>query len=271
MAEHKQEPSYSCNLFIVLKDTVVDAYNHIGYLLFSSVLWLLAVVPFGTFVYLTLQIELEMEEGPLSTFFKLLVDLRPELMPTFFLLSLCIFCILLYFVLVIAPINSALLAQAYKVSEGWGSLRGFWTGLCRNYRQTVGVYLLYGIAFSLLVVNIVICFFFLAPFFSKIVGILNLYLLLFLVLAGFHLPSLIVLQENSVKKVFKKAFLLVLANGPLTLLAVIILLLIGLLFSFLLPLLVMAYGGILQFFTLRVFLGLLEKYEAKSTVRPESG
>lgn len=255
MAEHKQEPSYSCNLFIVLKDTVVDAYNHIGYLLFSSVLWLLVVVPFGTFVLATFQVEQEMGENLFSIFF-----------------SLPFIAVLIFYIaLIIAPVNSALLSQAYKVSEGWGSLRGFWTGLRQNYLQTAKVYLLYGIALYLLMLDIIICFFHLTPFFTKIIGVVLLYLLLFLVLAGFHLPSLIVLQENSVKKVFKKAFLLVLANGPLTLLAVIILLLIGLLFSFLLPLLVMAYGGILQFFTLRVFLGLLEKYEAKSTVRPESG
>lgn len=249
--ERQEERHYTCNLLVILKEAVVDAYNSIGYTLFASVLWVLVVAPSFLFTYLTLQLELEMGENLLNVIFNL----------PFVLI------LILYSALVFAPVNAALLSQAYKNLEGVGSLRGIWQNLRRNYRQTVGVYLLYGLAFYLFVVNIIICFFLLAPFFAKIVGLLNLYLLIFLLLAGFYLPSLIVLQENTIKKVFKKAFLLAFANGPLTFLALAILSLIGLLFSFLLPLLVMVYGGFLQFFSVRVFLGLLEKYEAKSTVK----
>ncbi|HHU81721.1 MAG TPA: hypothetical protein GXZ26_01825 [Firmicutes bacterium] len=252
MAE--EERRYSYNLLVILKETVVDAYNHMGYTLFSSVLWLLVVAPLVMFAYLTLQVEVEAGENLLNIVFNLPF----------------VFILIFYSALVIAPVNSALLFQAYKNLEGWSSLRGFWKNLRRKYWQTVGVYLLYGIAFSLLIMNIAICFYLLTPLFTKIVGIFNLYLLLFLILAGFYLPPLIVLQENTIKKVLKKAFLLAFANGPQTFLVLLILSLIGLLFSFLLPLLVMVYGGILQFFIIRVFLGLLEKYEAKSTVKTGS-
>lgn len=252
MAE--QERRFSTNLLVILKEAVVDAYNNIGYTLYASVLWVLVVAPLVIFIYLTLQVEVEMGENLLN----ILLNLP-------FLLML-----IFYSALVIAPVNSALLAQAYKNLDGFGSLRGFWQDLRRNYLQTMGVYLLYGIAFSILIINIMLCFFLLAPFFAKIVGIFNLYLLIFLILAGFYLPPLIVLQENTIKKVFKKAFLLGFANGPLTFLALLILSLIGLFCSFLLPLLIMVYGGILQFFTMRLFLGLLEKYDAKSTVKTGS-
>ncbi|NLY88459.1 MAG: hypothetical protein GX085_02400 [Firmicutes bacterium] len=251
MAE--EERRFSSNVFVVLKEAVVDAYNNIGYTLLSSVLWVLVVAPPVIFIGLTLQVAMETGANLLDVF------------------NLPFVLILIFYTaLVIAPVNSTLLSQAYKAFEGWGNLRGFWKDLRRNYRQTVGVYLLYGVAFSLLIMNIMICFFLLAPFFTKIVGIFNLYLLIFLILAGFYLPPLIVLQENTIKKVFKKAFLLAFVNGPLTFLALLILFLIGLLCSFLLPLLVMIYGGFLQFFTMRFFLGLLEKYDAKSTVNTGS-
>ncbi len=251
MAE--QERRFSSNLFVIIKDAAVDGYNNIAYTLFSSILWVLVVAPLVIFTFLTIQVEAEMGENLLNIVFNLPL----------------IAIIILYSALIIAPVNSALLAQAYKSLDGIGNLRGFWKDLRGNYRQTVGVYLLYGIAFSLLLMNIVICFYLLAPLFTKIVGMLNLYLLIFLILAGFYLRPLIVLQENTVKKVFKKAFLLAFANGPQTFLALLILVLLGLFCSFLLPLLVMLYGGFLQFFTMRFFLGLLEKYDAKSTVKTE--
>jgi len=251
----EQERRFSSNLFVIIKDAAVDGYNNIAYTLFSSILWVLvvAVAPLVIFTFLTIQVEAEMGENLLNIVFNLPL----------------IAIIILYSALIIAPVNSALLAQAYKSLDGIGNLRGFWKDLRGNYRQTVGVYLLYGIAFSLLLMNIVICFYLLAPLFTKIVGMLNLYLLIFLILAGFYLRPLIVLQENTVKKVFKKAFLLAFANGPQTFLALLILVLLGLFCSFLLPLLVMLYGGFLQFFTMRFFLGLLEKYDAKSTVKTE--
>ncbi len=247
MAE--QERRFSSNLFVIIKDAAVDGYNNIAYTLFSSILWVL-VVAVAPLVILNIVFNL------------------PLILNIVFNLPL-IAIIILYSALIIAPVNSALLAQAYKSLDGIGNLRGFWKDLRGNYRQTVGVYLLYGIAFSLLLMNIVICFYLLAPLFTKIVGMLNLYLLIFLILAGFYLRPLIVLQENTVKKVFKKAFLLAFANGPQTFLALLILVLLGLFCSFLLPLLVMLYGGFLQFFTMRFFLGLLEKYDAKSTVKTE--
>jgi uncharacterized membrane protein YesL len=249
----EQERRFSSNLFVIIKDAAVDGYNNIAYTLFSSILWVLVVAPLVIFTFLTIQVEAEMGENLLNIVFNLPL----------------IAIIILYSALIIAPVNSALLAQAYKSLDGIGNLRGFWKDLRGNYRQTVGVYLLYGIAFSLLLMNIVICFYLLAPLFTKIVGMLNLYLLIFLILAGFYLRPLIVLQENTVKKVFKKAFLLAFANGPQTFLALLILVLLGLFCSFLLPLLVMLYGGFLQFFTMRFFLGLLEKYDAKSTVKTE--
>lgn len=258
MAE--QERRFSSNLFVIIKDAAVDGYNNIAYTLFSSILWVLVVAPLVIFTFLTIQVEAEMGENLLNIVFNL---------PLIAIIAIIIAIIILYSALIIAPVNSALLAQAYKSLDGIGNLRGFWKDLRGNYRQTVGVYLLYGIAFSLLLMNIVICFYLLAPLFTKIVGMLNLYLLIFLILAGFYLRPLIVLQENTVKKVFKKAFLLAFANGPQTFLALLILVLLGLFCSFLLPLLVMLYGGFLQFFTMRFFLGLLEKYDAKSTVKTE--
>lgn len=248
--ERQEERHYTCNLLVILKEAVVDAYNNIGYTLFASLLWVLVVAPLFMFVYLTLQVA---------------VETGANLFDVFNLPFICI--LILYTALIIAPVNAALHSQAYKNLEGVGSLRGFWQNLRRRYRRTVGVYLPYGAAFSLLIVNIIICFSQQERIFIQIIGFFNLYLLILMILAGFYLPSLIVLQENTIKKVFKKAFLLGFANGLQAFLALVILFLVGLLFSFLLPLLVMVYGGFLQFFTVRVFLGLLEKYEAKSTVK----
>ncbi|NLZ44877.1 MAG: hypothetical protein GX894_08470, partial [Clostridia bacterium] len=100
--ERQEERHYTCNLLVILKEAVVDAYNSIGYTLFASVLWVLVVAPSFLFTYLTLQLELEMGENLLNVIFNV----------PFVLI------LILYSALVFAPVNAALLSQAYKNLEG---------------------------------------------------------------------------------------------------------------------------------------------------------
>lgn len=237
-----KKTAYSRNLFILLKEAFVEMYNNLGYTLLSSFLWVLVTMPFATFLFTTLQVELE-RENP------------------FGLLFMFAFILLPYGALILAPVNSALFYLIKQASEGWANLRGLWVGLRKYYRRAAGVYAVYFALLLFLLLDMIICFFILTPLFAKIIGIILLYLFIFLLISNAYFLPLIVLQENNWKKVLKKAFLLTLDNGPFTLFAGIITLVLGILFSFFLPLLVLTYGGFLYFYRLKMFYGVMAKYE----------
>lgn len=237
-----KKTTYSRNLLVILKESLVGMYNNLGYTLLSSLIWVLVTLPFAVFLMTTLQVELE-SENPFGLLFMFACVLLP------------------YGALILGPVNSTLFYLINQASEGWAGLRDLWVGLRTYYRRAAGIYALYFALLLFLLLDIIICFFILTPLFAKVIGIILFYLLIFLLLASVYFSPLIVLQDNNWKKVLKKAFLLTLDNGPFTLFAGIIILAVGILFSFFLPLLIFAYGGFLQFYRLKIFYGVMEKYE----------
>lgn len=233
------------NMFVLLKETFVEMYNNLGYTLLSSFLWVLVTMPFATFLFTTLQVELE----------------RKSLFGLFLMFAIVL---LPYGALVLGPVNSGLFYLINQVAEGWAGLRDLWAGLRKYYRRTAGVYGVYFALLLFLFLDMLVCFFFLTPLFFKIIGIILFYLIIFLLLSNTYILPLIILQENNWKKVFKKAFLLTLDNGPFTLLAGIVTLLplvLGAFLYFLLPVLVLTYGAFLHFYRLKIFYGVMAKYE----------
>ena len=47
------------NLFLILKRSIIDIYNHLGYSILISILWLLFAYPFGVLINTGLTIFME--------------------------------------------------------------------------------------------------------------------------------------------------------------------------------------------------------------------
>lgn len=237
----EEKKRYSRSLWEVVKRSLIDLYEHMGYTFLLSLIWFFMMIPVGVLVYNSVLLYLEQKES----LFGLFLFLVP------------------YVGLVVGPVYCALFYQASKVVEDYSSLRDLWIGFRRHYTQAAKVFALYAAVLLFALADFFICIFLLEPMFMKFIGIIILYLIIFILLIGVYLPGFIVLQENTVKKVFKKSTILLLDNTLFTILAgVIILLPLILLIAFpiITPLLFFAYGGFLQFFGVRIFLGLMEKY-----------
>jgi uncharacterized membrane protein YesL len=182
---------------------------------------------------------------------------------TNFPLGLLFFLMLLgvpYTAFILGPVHTALFYQMNQVINNEGQIRGFWEGLRKHYWLSVRVYALYTAMIIFCLVDLVICFFTLKALGMKILGFFLLYLLLFLVFWFLYLPGFIVFQKNTLKKVLHKTFVLVLDNIWLTIGALLLLVVIGVLFTLITPLLVSFYGSLLLVLMVHLFNGIMMKY-----------
>jgi len=239
------------NLFLILKRVVIDLYNHLGYSLLISVLWFLPFFPFAVFIHQALRTFLEDTDLPLGLLLFLVAFGLP------------------YVAFILGPVHTALFYQMDKVLNNDAEFKGFWEGLRKHYWLAVRVYALYGGMLIFCLVDLMICFFTLNVFGMKLLGFFLLYLFLFLLFWLLYLPGFIVFQKNSLKKVFQKTFLLVLDNILPTIGAFLLLVLIGLGFSKVFPLLVFFYGSCVLLVMIHLFQGVLAKYPDPAVSVPE--
>ncbi|MGE5599370.1 MAG: hypothetical protein ACM3XS_08320, partial [Bacteroidota bacterium] len=127
-----------------------------------------------------------------------------------------VFGILVAGALLAAPANAAMLHVANLAREDEARIRDFFLGFKRFFLRSAGVYGSYILLVVLLIVNMTA-----AARMPSILGkfslAISLYALIFVLLVSNHLFPLIVLQpQNTWRKVWKKAFLLTLDNGLLT-------------------------------------------------------
>jgi len=147
-----------------------------------------------------------------------------------------------------------------QVINDEAELKGWWEGFWKHYWLAAKVYALYTGILLFCLVDLFICFFVLDPFFFKILGFILFYLFLFLVFAILYLPGFLVFQRNTVKKVMKKTLILFLDNTLLTIGAFFIMILVGIAFTLLTPLLLFFYGSCLQVLMIHLFHGVMAKY-----------
>ena len=57
------------NIFLVLKQSVIDIYNHLGYSLLVSVLWFLVSIPVTFIFFDMLMVSLEQQDNPITLLF----------------------------------------------------------------------------------------------------------------------------------------------------------------------------------------------------------
>ena len=230
------------NLFFILKQTVVDIYHHLGYSMFISILWFVVFIPFVFTIFNALLSALETQDHPLNLFLFLGMIGVP------------------YAAFILGPVQTALYYQMNQVINNEAELKGLWEGFRKHYWTAAGVYALYTGILLFCLVDLVICFFMLDQFALKILGFFLFYLFLFLVFATLYLPGFLVFQRNTVLKVIKKALILFLDNALLTIGVFLILILLGVAFTLITPLLLLFYGSCLQVLMIHLFHGVMAKY-----------
>ena len=235
-------PKKERNVFLIFKQAVIDIYNHIGYSLLISVLWFLFFIPFALLIFNGLLVYLERLDNPMN----LLV----------FLFSLGV----PYYAFILGPAQTALFYQMNQVIANDAEIKGLWTGLRKHYWLSVRVYGLYGGMFIFCLVDLLICLLALDHFALKALGIVLFYLFCLLMLAALYLPGFLVLQQNTTKNVFKKTLILMLDNILITISAFLLLLLIGVGFTLITPLLIFFYGSCLQVVMIHLFRVVMAKY-----------
>ena len=158
------------NILLILKNTVIDLYNHIGYSMLISIIWFFSVLHLGMFFYNSLRIYLENRDNPLSLLLFLLVFAVP------------------YSAFILGPVHVALLYQMDYVIEYEAEIKGLWLGFRKFYRRAAVVYGIYMGAVIFTLVDLLICFFVVDNLFIKFIGFFLLYLLIFLLLTSLYLP-----------------------------------------------------------------------------------
>ena len=230
------------NIFLILKRSVIDIYNHLGYSLLVSFIWFLVFIPIAAILFNMLMVNLEQQDNPLILLFLLLIFGVP------------------YCAFIFGPVQTALFYQMDQVIDNEAEFKGLWTGLRKHYWLSVRVYGLYGGMLIFCLVDLLICLLAVDHFGLKILGIFLFYLFCFLLLIALYLPGFLVLQENTVKKIFKKALILTLDNVLITIGVFLLLGLIGVGFTLITPLLIFFYGGLIQVVMIYLFRGVMAKY-----------
>ena len=170
------------NLFFILKRTVVDIYNHLGYSMLISILWCLVFIPFAHTIVRALLSALETQDHPLSLLLFLLVIGVP------------------YAAFILGPVQTALYYQMNQVINDEAELKGLWkvskhywlaARFMRSTRHPFFAWLIYSSVFVL------------DPFFLRS-WVLFCFIFFLLVFAILYLPGFLVFQRNTVKKVMKK-------------------------------------------------------------------
>ena len=239
------------NIFLVLKQSVIDIYNHLGYSLLVSVLWFLVSIPITFIFFDMLMVSLEQQDNPITLLFLFLLFGVP------------------YSALILGPVQTALFHQMNQVVDNDAEFKGFWTGLRKHYWLSARVYGLYGGMLIFCLVDLLICLLALDHFALKILGIFLFYLFCFLLLTTLYLPGFIVLQENTMKKVIKKAAILTLDNVLITIGVFVLFVLVGIGFLLITPLMIFIYGSFVQVVMIHLFRGLLDKYPDPETILEE--
>lgn len=239
------------NLFALLKQTVSDIYNHLGYSMLVSVIWFFVTVPFFVIILNILLGSLEAQDHPLALLLFLLVIGVP------------------YTALILGPVHTALFYQMNQVINNQAEFKGLWEGLRQHYWLAVRVYALFTGLLQFCLVDLIICFYVLDRFSLKIFGFVLFYLFLFFLISTLYLPGFIVLQNNTFKKVLKKTLILCLDNPLLTIGAFLILIVVGVVATLITPLLLLFYGSCLQVMMLHLFNGVMAKYPDPVATVPE--
>ena len=162
--------------------------------------------------------------------------------------------------LLAAPANAAMIYVTSRVGEGEARLRDFFLGFGRFFARSAAVYASFLLVAAILVFNLVAAAQ-MRVWLGKISLVLSGYALLLLLLLSIHFFPLIVLQQNSIWKVWRKALLLTLDNGLLTLVFALISALLWVVSGLACFILSLFYPAVLSQASTRLFTALLDKYE----------
>ena len=162
--------------------------------------------------------------------------------------------------LLAAPANAAMLHVVKTAREDEARVRDFFIGLKRYFLRAASVYTVFLFVLALLIANMAAAVR-LKSWFSLLSLVFTLYAGLFVLTLSNYLFPLMVFQPNTVRKIWKKAALLTLDNGFLTVFFSLVTLVLYVLSGVFPILLVLFYPAALGYMHHHLFSSLLDKYE----------
>lgn len=242
----------------VLKKSLLEIYSSMGYSLMVSVIHFCGALPM-IWAGLAL-LNFIGKSGPHANLKNIIPLIFPVIFPSLILISV-------WNALISGPLGVSLYGLYEVRKTDYPNFRMFWDIFRKHYRRTVGVYLVFWLAATLLATNILIA---LTPFSNLLIGISGLfsfYVLLFLGIMHFYIQPLIYL-DNTFKKVFRKSFLLTIDNIGLSFWFGLIFFIVPMMFfvlptviPFLIIILMLIYGAFVLYVTNHGFEVIYNKYE----------
>lgn len=169
-----------------------------------------------------------------------------------------------------APADAAMVFVSLRCAEDEPRVRDFFLGFKRYYLRAAGVYATFILLGGVLLANISLALR-MRIWFGFFSVLLSFYTLLFLLVLSPHLFPLVVLQPNTFRKVWKKAFLLTLDNLLASGLFVVMTAALMAIAGFTGILLVLFYPAALGHAARLFFQALLERYEEPAPAAEEAG
>lgn len=228
-----------------LGESFVEMYKSMGFTFLIDVLWVIGYVPFFIVTLVSLK---AIQHPPVDILQSAFV----------FLIFFCI-----WHSLVAGPLITAVYALYQERKVDYPSIKMFWQLFGKYYWRSMRIHGIFSLGFSLLFLNIILALFF-TNFLFLAAGIVSFYVLLFILMMSFYFNPLIYL-DNSLKKVLRKSFLLVLDNLLISLgfiLVFAIILAVCIKFLILMFLLMVIYGPLLIYFTDRSFEAIYSRYDS---------
>lgn len=231
----------------VLKTTVTELYQSMGYMFLVSLIWFIATLPM-TIVITSICVYTA------QNIFK--ADAAKTILPLF---VFSMFLIAVWNTLVAGPVTTALYGMQQVRKESYLEFKTFFEQFKKMYWSSLKVFGVFSFGLFLLIINFIITL--IEPnFFLKIIGLITFYIIVLMILMSFYLSPLIYYKHKFVD-VFRKAFLVMMDNFGLTLAVNLTMALIYFLSAPSVILLVALYGAFYIWMMDSAFELISERYE----------
>lgn len=188
----------------------------------------------------------------------------------YFYLLVCALGVLVFGSFLAGPANAAMIHAAQMLRENEGRVRDFLVGFKRYYLRAAAVYASYVLAITFLAGNIAAALT-MGSWLGTLSLVLTGYVGIFVLMMSMYFPPLLVLQNNTFRKVWKKAFLLTLDNGLLTLCFALAMAVLSAFAGVTLLLLAVFFPAVQAVASCHLFTTILDRYEEPAEAEVSAG
>ena len=231
----------------VLKLTVTELYQSMGYIFLVSLIWFIATLPMTSFIAAICVFIAENIFKP---------DGAKAILPLF---NTTMLIIAGWNTLVAGPVTVALYGMHQVRKENYLEKKTFFEQFKKSYWSSFKVFGAFSFGIVLLIINFIITLIE-TSFFMKVIGLVTFYIIALLFLMSFYLIPLIY-YKHKFADVFRKAFLVMMDNFGLTLVVNLTMALIYVLSAPSVILMIFLYGAFYIWMTDNTFELISERYE----------